>query len=136
MTKRFSVLSNSTIYFERLNMKITAPVLNEGEIHVGTFLQPDGTGYQLILLPGDNEPANHSTQLEWAASIGGDLPDRSETAFMFKHIKDQFKQTWYWTNESYDAEWAWYQSFNYGHQLSTLKYDKLRARAVRRLVIE
>jgi len=136
MTKRFSVLSNSTIYFERLNMNITAPVLNEGEIHVGIFLQPNGTGYQLILLPGDNESASHSAQLEWATSIGGDLPDRSETAFMYKHIKDQFKKTWYWTNESYDAEWAWFQSFEHGRQSYTHQSFKLRARAVRRLVIE
>ncbi len=117
-------------------MNITAPTLNEGEIYAGTFIQADGTGYQLILLPGDNEPARHSAQIEWAKSIGGDLPDRSETAYLFKHHKEQFQETWYWTNESFDAEWAWSQFFLNGSQTSGHKDNKLRARAVRRLVIE
>jgi len=116
-------------------MKITAPELTEGEINVCTFIKPDGTGYQLILLPGDNEPANHSAQLEWAKSIGGDLPDRPELAYFFKYFKDQFQENWYWSNENNGTGWAWSQGFHGGGQDYDPKDLKLRARAVRRLVI-
>ena len=117
---------------------IATPVLNEGEIYAGAIINPDGTGHHAILLPGDNDDASWDKQMEWAASIGGDLPDRVEQALMYKNLPDQFEKEWYWSNTQHasDSGYAWYQSFYTGTQSSNHKSDELRARAVRRSVIQ
>ena len=117
---------------------IATPVLNEGEIYAGAIIKPDGTGHHAILLPGDNDDASLDKQMEWAASIGGDLPDRVEQALMYKNLPDQFKKEWYWSNTQHASysDYAWFQGFDYGDQDSTLKLTELRARAVRRLAIQ
>ena len=71
-------------------MKI--PKLNNGETYVGAIINPDGTGHHIILLDGDNDDADWNTQMEWAKSIGGDLPDRIEQSMLFAHLKDRFKE--------------------------------------------
>jgi hypothetical protein len=75
--------------------------------------------------------------MEWAASIGGDLPDRVEQALLYKHLPDQFKKEWYWSNTQHSdySDYAWYQYFLNGDQYGLRKGSKLRARAVRRSVI-
>lgn len=110
----------------------------EGEIHVGIIGDANGDYYHLILLPGDNDDASWQSQIDWAKSIGGDLPDRVEQAMLFKHFRDQFKEDWYWSNEPHEdnAEYAWYQGFGGGYQdYGGYAYGKLSARAVRRLKI-
>ena len=117
---------------------IATPVLNEGEIYAGAIINPDGTGHHAILLPGDNDDASWDKQMEWAASIGGDLPDRVEQALMYKNLPDQFEKEWYWSNTQHasDSDYAWFQYFVYGGQHGTHKDTELRARAVRRSVIQ
>ena len=113
---------------------IATPVLNEGEIYAGAIIKPDGTGHHAILLPGDNDDASWDKQMEWAASIGGDLPDRVEQALLYKHLPDQFKKEWYWSNTQHasDSDYAWCQYFVYGGQHDSFKASERRARAVRR----
>lgn len=113
------------------------PPLAEGEIYVGAIGDAAGNLNHIILLPGDNDDDTHEAQLEWAKSIGGDLPNRIEQAMLWANHRDQFKDDWYWSNEIYHAAsgWAWFQSFNNGFQGSTSRNDELRARAVRRLPI-
>ncbi len=113
---------------------IAIPELNEGEIYVGAIIKPDGTGHHAILLPGDNDDASWDDQMEWAKSIGGDLPDRVEQALLYKYLPDQFKKEWYWSNTqpSGASVYAWCQDFSYGYQDYTREDGKLRARAVRR----
>ena len=117
---------------------IATPVLNEGEIYAGAIINPDGTGHHAILLPGDNDDASWDKQMEWAASIGGDLPDRVEQALLYKHLPDQFKKEWYWSNtqRASDSGFAWFQVFYSGYQGLTHEGNELRARAVRRSVIQ
>ena len=122
--------------------QLKTPPLAEGEIYVGAIGNQTGDVYHLILLAGDNDRANHQAQLDWAKSIGGDLPNRTESAMLFAHCKDQFQPTWYWTNETLidpdeqdDTSWAWCQSFTSGYQVTNHKGNELRARAVRRLPI-
>lgn len=118
---------------------IPLPALNEGETYVTTlFDATTQTGYHLILLPGDNNGATWQKQLEWAKEIGGDLPTRVEQALLFEKHRDQFKKDLYWSNEavSYWASWAWYQYFYNGGQNNNSQTLELRARAVRRLIIE
>lgn len=117
--------------------KFAMPQLNEGEIYAGAIIAPDGTGHHVILLDGDNDDADWQTQMEWAKSIGGDLPDRVEQALLFKHLKDRFQKEWYWSNTQHasGSGFAWCQYFGYGYQYHYTTSHKLRARAVRRSVI-
>jgi len=113
------------------------PKLNEGEIYVGAVTSTDGITTHTILLPGDLEDKTWNESMEWAKSLGGDLPDRVEQAMLFKYFKNEFKERAYWSNTQhavYDS-YAWCQNFYYGNQGYNDKYSKLRARAVRRLVI-
>jgi hypothetical protein len=116
---------------------IIPPPLAEGETYIGLIGNAAGEAHHVILLPGDNDEANHEAALEWAKSIGGDLPTRIEQAMLWANHKDLFQKDWYWSNEtpSADPAYAWYQYFNYGYQLLSRKDNELRARAVRRLPI-
>ena len=118
--------------------KISIPQLNDGEIYAGAIINPDGTGHHIILLDGDNDDANWDTQMAWAKSIGGDLPDRVEQSMLFAHLKNRFKEDWYWSNTQHaaSADYAWCQNFGSGNQDNSYKDDTLRARAVRRLKIQ
>lgn len=111
-----------------------APQLNEGERWVGTIISAGGKKEHVILLPGEKDETNWQDATEWAASIGGQLPDRVESALLYSCMKDEFKEAAYWTCETHtgNAEWAWYQHFHRGTQLSYCKGTELRARAVRR----
>ena len=111
-----------------------APQLNEGERWVGTIISAGGKKEHVILLPGEKDDINWQDATEWAASIGGQLPDRVESALLFSCMKDDFKEEAYWTCETHtgNAEWAWYQRFNNGTQYNSHEYHELRARAVRR----
>ena len=117
--------------------QITIPQLAEGEIYVGAIGDAAGNLQHIILLPGDNDEATFEAQLEWAKSIGGDLPNRIEQAMLWANHRDQFKRDWYWSNETHHTEsgWAWCQYFLSGYQDYGREGYELRARAVRRLPI-
>ena len=117
--------------------QIAKPPLNEGEIYIGLIGDAKGEAYHLVLLPGDNDDATHQAQLDWAKSIGGDLPNRIEQSMLWANHRDQFKKDWYWSNETHHDEsaWAWYQYFYGGNQNYYTQSNELRARAVRRLPI-
>ena len=116
---------------------ITTPTLAEGETYVGAIVRADGTGHRIVLLPGDNNAASWQAQMEWAKSIGGNLPSRIEQAMLFAYHHDAFKPTWYWSNEQLAANsvYAWCQTFSSGTQYYSGTNSKLRARAVRRVSI-
>lgn len=116
---------------------IALPTLAEGERYIGCIGDAAGNLHHVILLPGDNDDATFEAALEWAKSIGGDLPSRIEQAMLWGNHRDQFKEEWYWSNEPHHSEsgWAWGQYFSYGLQNGGHKDDELRARAVRRLPI-
>jgi hypothetical protein len=110
-------------------------VLNEGEHYAGAIINPDGTGHHVIILPGDKNDGTWKAALAWAKKLGGDLPNRVETALMFNQSKVQFKEDWYWTNEQHatNSDSAWYQHFINGGQNYGSESSRMRARAVRRL---
>ena len=118
-------------------MNSNLPELAEGETYVGCIGDALGNLYHIILLPGDNNDATHEAQLEWAKSIGGDLPSRIEQAMLWANHRDQFKKDWYWSNETHHSEsgWVWSQCFYRGRQSSCYRFDEIRARAVRRVPI-
>ncbi|MCX4154960.1 MULTISPECIES: Lcl C-terminal domain-containing protein [Paraburkholderia] len=119
--------------------QLQLPPLAEGELYIGAIGDKTGDVYHVILLPGDSDDATFKKQLEWAKSIGGDLPNRIEQAMLFANFRDQFERDAYWSNTP-DTDpgysgWAWYQGFDGGFQLSYHTGTMLRARAVRRLPI-
>ena len=117
---------------------LNLPELNTGEIYVGAIISADGTKRDhIILLPDTKEEINWQDSMEWAKSIGGDLPTRCESALLFATMKDQFKPEWHWTNEQHadNSVYAWTQLFDNGAQCDTRKSIELRARAVRRLSV-
>jgi hypothetical protein len=110
-----------------------------GEKYIGTIISADGTrSHHIILLPGAVSEKTWNDAKEWAGSIGGELPDRIEGALLFATMKDEFEEEWYWTREAHasDSGYAWFQNFGNGTQGNYDIYGKLRARAVRRLIIQ
>jgi hypothetical protein len=110
--------------------------LKEGEKLAFSITLPDGKTIHTILLPGD-EKKNWNDALEWAKSLGGDLPDRAEQALLFKYLPEEFQKDWYWSNTQHasDSACAWGQDFGDGFQYGYGKSDEGRARAVRRSVV-
>lgn len=116
---------------------LALPTLEAGETYVATlFDAANGKGYHLILLPGDNDPADWDTQAAWAQSIGGELPTRVELSLLYDQCKSLFEEVAYWSNDCPESGWAWYQDFGYGYQDGNDRDYELRARAVRRLPIQ
>ena len=115
------------------------PTLNAGEQYVGAIVSANGAKREhIILLPGEIESANWQSATEWAASIGGHLPDRCELGLLFSTMKDQFKLGWHWTYAQGAAgpDYAWVQHFEGGYQSNGHKSNEYRARAVRRIYLE
>ncbi|CAB3783063.1 hypothetical protein LMG28688_01571 [Paraburkholderia caffeinitolerans] len=116
--------------------KIQLPELAAGEIYLCGFVDANGEVEHSVLLPGDNDRASWQAQMEWAKSIGGDLPTRAELVIAYEKHRDQFQKTAYWSNTPDDnpeyAGWAWYQDFIHGYQSYYSQDYEFRARAVRR----
>jgi len=120
-------------------MQITLPELPARQLNAGLVMQDGKPSHWLILLP--EAPAsrlNFQDATAWAESIGGELPTRQEQSLLFANLKDQFEADWYWSGEEYKSGsgYAWVQYFDDGYQDYSHKGNELRARAVRRLVIE
>ena len=83
---------------------------------------------------------------KWAQALRiGDLddwyvPSRLEALVLFgeRDAIGDLVRGWYWTSTQYagDDAYAWYQYFYYGAQDNHPKYHQLRARAVRRFLIQ
>ena len=112
------------------------PELAEGERYIGAIVSAEGIATHIILLPGVTR-ASWQAAKEWAASIGGDLPNRLEQSLMFATAKEEFEPKYHWSNEQHasGSDYAWYADFFNGFQSVSLVTAGLRARAVRRLVI-
>lgn len=79
-------------YFEYQGEQIP---LAHGERYVGTIISACGTKrHHTILLPGEIEKANWKKSMEWAAGLGGDLPDRIEQALLFAFMKEHFPEAY------------------------------------------
>ena len=117
--------------------QLVTPPVNEGETYIGAIGNKNGDVYHLILLPGDNDDASWKNAMDWAKSIGGDLPNRIEQAMLYAQHKEEFKKDWYWSCEQHASVSysAWCQYFGTGNQNSSRIIAELRARAVRRLPI-
>ena len=135
MITRFEDEAKKPTFFEYQGERIP---LNHGETYVGTIITPGEYGrYHLVQLPGEAESINWKEALAWAKDAGGELPNRAESALLFATLKADFKEAAYWTREQHASasDCAWSQDFDDGSQDFSYTYDKLRARAFRRLFI-
>ena len=113
--------------------------LAPGEQYAGLVLDQDGEPlHHLILLPDLTSDLSWEKARSWAEEVGGELPTRQEQSLLFANLKKHFEPQAYWSCEQHEEEpgWAWSQHFGYGGQTCHRESYGLRARAVRRLVIE
>jgi hypothetical protein len=128
----------SALFFHEVTIDL-AP----GEHYAGLIVGKDGEpSYHLVLVPGQADDISWDKAMEWAGNQGSDyiasLPTRREQALLYANLKEQFEERAYWSCEAHESEsgWAWCQYFFYGGQTNGRKHYELRARAVRRLIIE
>lgn len=129
-----AALEMKSTYFSKEH-KMNQPKLNEGELYLGIFTDPATRAFQhVILLPDELESFNWNDAMAWAAKRNGDLPNRSELAFLHMTMPSIVRRDWYWsrTQHAANSNYAWCQVFDNGHQSSGIKSAELRARAVRR----
>ena len=114
------------------------PDLNPGEHYSGIILDDGKPSYHLVGLPGELESATWDKAVEWAKSIGGELPNLRELGLERVNAANHYQPDLYWSGEQFAGleSWAWCQGFSYGGQYHNHKHLKLRARAVRRIPIE
>ena len=110
------------------------------ETHAGLILGKDGQpDHHLFLLPAKPEKnMNWNDAMQWARSVGGDLPTRNEQSLLFANCKEEFESNWYWSNEQLDNDpyYVWVQNFIHGNQYGYHKSYECRARVVRRIYIK
>jgi hypothetical protein len=108
----------------------------DGQICAGLTIE-DNRPVVLWLLPGD-EKMSWKDGVEWASKKGGVLPSRIDQLVLFKNLKKEFQEAWYWSGEQYEpgSGYAWVQYFSNGDQGYDRKDDTSRVRAVRRSVIQ
>ena len=112
----------------------------EGEVYAGLSRDPDtGAWHHVVLLPAllDRDLAWQAA-IDWARSVGGELPTRWESALLYANCRRTIDlDYWYWTSTPYagDERYAWGQHFNDGYQYGDLKGYAFRARAVRRVPV-
>jgi len=118
--------------------QITKPTLNEGETYLCTYVNTDGSITHTILMPESKVDINWQDAMDWAKEQGGDLPTRAELILLYENHSDKFEERAYWSNTQHASysSLAWYQYFDGGYQHYDSEFYELRARAVRRLVIQ
>ena len=94
--------------------------LQPSERYAGPVLDAAGQlKHHLILLPArPDKRAPWQAQVDWAASVGGTLPDRQEQALLYANCKDALPPVWCWSSETHEdsASYAWDCYFLRGHQ--------------------
>lgn len=122
---------------ERSLPKEVLGMLEKGGVYVCGILDDSGQflEHTIIIAFSDDKRASHADILEWAESIGSDLPTCIETAVMFAKLRDRFKRDAYWTKDicDWNTDYACYHYFNGGSQGYLHKDDELYGVAVRRV---
>ncbi len=115
-----------------------ASITKAGEIHICALVNEDGSTTHSFLLPETRVDINWQDAMDWAKEQGGDLPNRVELVLLYENHQNQFEERLYWSNKQHASisSYAWFQHFGNGYQYNTNKIYELRARAVRRLIIQ
>lgn len=114
-------------------------ILNAGEEWGGTLFGLNGApNSDLILLPHRADPRSWQEGMDWAAGLGGELPDRREGRLLWVNLAECFEQGWHWLREQHVSlpGYAWLQDFEDGGQDWSHENCEFHCRAVRRSVIQ
>ena len=108
--------------------------LAEGERYAGSVLDEQGhhLHHLVLMAPRPGSRLHWQAAMDWAASVGGALPNRQEQALLYANCKPHLQPTWHWTSEALNSSSAWYCGFNYGYQYVNPKSYEGSAVAVRR----
>jgi len=109
--------------------QLNAPL--DGGIFAGLTTLKDGTHCAVVLLPARGEDLTWPQATEWAKEQGGELPTRPVAALIFANIQDRPKEGWRWTNDEFNASYAWCCYFSDGYQQGSHKSYEGSAVAVR-----
>ena len=114
--------------------------LAAGEHYAGLSRDHDtGAWHHLVLLPATTDKdLTWKEAIDWAKSVGGELPTRFESALLYANLRDKVDTSrWHWTATEVEGEtkYAWIQSFSGGTQYYGHEGDDHRARAVRRVPV-
>lgn len=116
-----------------------------GGIYAGIARGRDGApDYHLIVGPEYDGETDWLSAMSWAQGLKLNfftdytLPFRKEQALLFANVPELFKPEAYWSCEQHASisSYAWRQDFDDGYQSYWVKDVQLRARLVRRLVIQ
>jgi len=111
--------------------------LDPGEHYAGTILDEAGQVVHHLVLMTQRPDTKLKWQeaMDWAASVGGELPSRQEQALLYANCKPHLKPEWHWSSETYadDASYAWICGFHDGSQGYSRKSYESAAVAVRRV---
>jgi hypothetical protein len=133
----------TTQHAERLDARIVAidaPAIGaewRGGLYAGVTVH-DNVPHHLVLLDVKPEKAlTWSDAKTRAEQLGAALPTRFDQLVLFKNLKREFAEAWYWSGDEYagDADYAWGTDFGDGGQTFTRKSGKYLARSVRRVPI-
>jgi hypothetical protein len=113
----------------------------------GTFagLRKGADGATVALIRADTQADGELTwrkAMDWAKALQVDghadftLPDREDGRLLWANDREAFAPDWYWLSVESSRSYAWCQTFGLGSQFSYRKDDELRARAVRRLILQ
>jgi len=86
--------------------------------------------------PDGVDPAQWADALEHEGHADWYLPAQAELTMAWANVPELFSKGWHWSSSQFSASYAWLQLFNDGDQTSSAKGNELRARAVRRLIIQ
>ena len=110
--------------------------LAPGEHYAGAVLDENGEHQHHLVMMAQRptDKLKWQAAMDWAASIGGALPNRQEQALLYANCKPHLKPVWHWSCETHadDASYAWDCFFGNGYQLSNHKSYEGCAVAVRR----
>ena len=112
----------------------------EGEHYAGLSRDHDtGAWHHVVLLPATTDKdLTWQQAIDWAKSVGGELPTRFESALLYANLRDKLnRDEWHWTATPFasDERFAWLQLFHDGFQDFNLKGGYYRAVAVRRVPV-
>lgn len=116
------------------------PALNTGESYAGLSRDhATGAWHHLVLLPATTDKdLTWKETIEWAKSVGGELPTRFEAALLYANLRDKLDtDVWHWTSTPHaiEPDWAWCQDFDHGSQGHDRKDYLYPARAIRRVPV-
>lgn len=84
----------------------------------------------------DHPAAQWASALEHEGLADWYLPAQVELAMAWVNVPELFSGGWHWSSSQFSANSAWILTFVGGLQGLTDKFSELRARAVRRLIIQ